>query len=108
MLSGLLNRFSGAEVKEAATGLAERFSKKVPPDRNVRPADAKRAIDELIADARGLKRKHGWGFFKSTRLGDAVRWHLVEMGYPEELTQSIAQQLAVSTAYAPDKKSRAR
>ena len=106
MLSSLLNRIVGSDVKDAASGLAERFAKKVPRERNVRPADVQRAIDELIADARGLKRKHGWGFFKSTRLGDSVRWRLIELGYPQELAQSIAQQLAVSTAYAPEKKSR--
>jgi hypothetical protein len=106
MLSGLFNRLAGlAEVNDAATALADRFAKKVAKDGNSSGTQVQRAVDDLVAEAKGLKRKHGWGLYKSSKLGNGVRWRLIEAGYPRELADGIAQQLAVAATYAGDKKS---
>ncbi len=106
MLSGLLNRVAGlSEVNDAASALAERFAKKVSKDGKSSGTQVQRAIDDLVAEAKGLKRKHGWWLFKSSRLGDAVRWRLVDLGYSKDLADEIAKQMAVAATYAGDKKS---
>jgi hypothetical protein len=105
MLSGLFNRVAGlGEVNDAAIALADRFAKKVGKDGKSSGTQVQRAIDELVAEAKGLKRKHGWGLFKSSRLGDAVRWRLIDAGYSKDLADTIAQKMAIAATYAGDKK----
>jgi len=105
MMSQLFNRLTGLdEVNDAAAGLAERFEKKVPKDAKANAAQTQRAIEDLVAEAKGLKRKFSWGLFKSSRLGNSVRWRLVDAGYPDELATSIAQRLAVEATYDAGKR----
>ena len=107
MMSHLFNRLTGLdEVNDAAAGLAARFAKKVPKDGMANAAQTQRAIEDMIAEVKGLKRRFGWGLFKSSRLGNSVRWRLVDAGYPDELANSIAQRLAVEATYDSGKKKR--
>lgn len=103
MISGLINRLTGlAEVHEVAVMLAERFSKKTSRVGSG-GVQFQRAVDELVADAKGIVRHRGWGFFRSSRLANAVRWKLVEAGLSNELADAVARQLAVGVVYAGKK-----
>lgn len=101
---GLVGRILGwDEVDRVAAELAEAFVRKLPPTQMKSSVRVERAIGELAAEARSIKLARRWGFVKSTRLGDSVRWALIERGYPQPLGEDVARLIAVAAVYTDDR-----
>ena len=54
-----------------------------------------KAIDTVVGHAKGHRRKRGWGFVASNRCSNAVKWRVLERGYPADVAETLARALAV-------------
>ena len=82
-------------VDEVAEQLATEFFRLVPAKKAASEAVMAKAIDAVVGHAKGHRRKLGWGFVTSTRCSNAVKWRVLERGYPADVAETLARALAV-------------
>lgn len=100
MLNALFARFArSSEWDVAAAALAGRFVDKV--SLSVRPGSTAydRAVDALVADAKGVARAKSWGSLKSICFANALRWRLIESGIGSNVADEVAREVALALAH---------
>lgn len=97
-MNSWLNRLLGSDQLEAAAEtLATMFERRAPLKRQ-NPNLVETALHEMVAYAKGEKRKHGWGGIKLAILGNKVLWKLVERGYPKDFAKKVSTDLSIFLA----------
>lgn len=86
------------EVDALALSLAEIFSRHVSVRQITKTTVVEKALQLVLAQAKGVKRKRQWGGNKTARLANSFGWQLVALGYPKETALSLAKKFAVKLA----------
>ena len=91
--------FGSSDVDSVAEELAVEFSRHCPL-KDVENAKAlARAIELVLARAKGLKRSNAWNAAHCVRVGNSLRWRLTELGYPREVAEETSRNVAVTATY---------
>lgn len=99
MLKRLLARLGWHPVDDVAGQLADEFMRLVPVNKAGSETALNKAIDTVVGHAKGHRRKRGWGFVTSNRCSNAVKWRVLERGYPADVAESLARALAVGMSH---------
>lgn len=99
MLTKLLAALGWQPVDEVAEELAAEFVRLLPLAKTSNAAAVTKAIGVVVGHAKGHRRKRGWGFVASNRCSNAVKWQLLDRGYPSYVAESLARALAVGMTH---------
>ncbi|TYC49989.1 hypothetical protein ETQ85_25545 [Zoogloea oleivorans] len=92
--------FNAAEAKKTATTLAENFAKGFPADQG-KPdkksqARKEKAAQMLFFQAKAFAREHRLNIYKKARFGQAFQKRLAELGYNDEFSRTLTQEVLVA------------
>ena len=104
----VLQWFSTREVDESARQLAEDFAATftlemaadLPRDRKKVERKLSSAIKKTYQNAEELQRQKAFGVFKKARLSNTFRWQLEELGYDEQLIETVTEGLVMAVTHA--------
>ena len=99
VLDRLIARLGWPTVDDVAEELASEFLRLLPLTKVGNEKDVAKAVDVVVGHAKGHRRMRGWGFFASNRCSNAVKWRVVERGYPPDLAERLARTLAVGMSH---------
>lgn len=98
---GIFNFLSEGEIDKYAERLAEKLSKKYPPELDNNPrkrvSDKRlsRQLEELAGEAKEYAMANRIGWYKKARFGNSFRWALKEKGYRQEFVDVATEALIV-------------
>ena len=95
MLDRVLAKLGWQPVDAVAEELARELMRILPRAKAGSEPHVAKAIDIVVGHAKGYRRKHAWGFVTSSRCSNAVKWRVLEEGYPTDLAERLARALAV-------------
>ncbi|TXH04418.1 MAG: hypothetical protein E6R07_07040 [Nevskiaceae bacterium] len=95
----LRNITKSEDVESVASSLVEQFERQVSVAKAGNTRLVQRAFQLVLAQAKGEERKREWRGGTSARVAHTFGWKLVEHGYPETLSMSLAKALAVRLAH---------
>jgi hypothetical protein len=94
-LKRLLALLGWGPVDDVAEDLTREFIRLVPLAKVGNEPVVTKAVGIVVGHAKGHRRKRDWGFMASNRCSNAVKWRLLDLGYPADLAETLARALAV-------------
>ena len=85
-------------IGEKGRELADQFAKRLTLERVGNAERVKAEFEILSGKALDYRRKAGLGVFGTSQLVNNFQWRLVELGYAEEFSRQIGNQLAINLA----------
>jgi hypothetical protein len=88
-------------IEEFAAKLSESIATRYPPqidnDRSKRPSEERltRIIEDACGRAITFRDEHRLGWLGKARLGNALRWQLVDRGYRKEFVELVTEAMIV-------------
>jgi hypothetical protein len=88
-------------IEEFAAKLSESIATRYPPqidnDRSKRPSEERltRILEDACQRAVAFRDEHRLGWLGKARLGNAVRWQLVDRGYRKEFVELATEAVIV-------------
>lgn len=99
----ILSWFDTKEVDALADRLARDIVKRVPPSKievqgKKAAANQSKTREAILRQVRDFTSKHRLNVYKKARLANRFKWALREAGYPRELVDEMAFELATLMA----------
>jgi hypothetical protein len=92
---------SKTTIEEFAAKLADSIATRYPPqidnDRSKQPSETRltRIVEDACDRAVSFKQQHRLGWLGKARLGNAVRWQLVDRGYQKDFVDLATEAVIV-------------
>ncbi len=98
MGSWLTRLFDLDNINTASDTLANTMERHAPGDKWRNQKLVNTALKDMVAFAKGEKRKHGWGQIKLAILSNKLLWKLIDKGYTRELSKQVSTDLSILLA----------
>lgn len=100
--------FNTKAVDDCAASLTADFAARYPVSVDggkgtAAPNRLEQALVELYARAEKFHREQNLGLYKKAKLANAIKWHLRELGYDNDLVEKISKTIAIRLAAKPAK-----
>lgn len=99
---GLFSIFPSKAATSFAEELAQGMTKDLPPKLMLNSANIVSAnrvttiLERVYSKAAGFQGEHRLGFFRRASFGNAFRWKLKDLGYPDEFVSIATEGLLVA------------
>lgn len=82
--------------------LATRYPPQIDADKSKRPSEERltRILEDACKRAVDFRNEHNLGWLGKARLGNAVRWQLVDRGYTKEFVELATEAVIVKVSQA--------
>lgn len=97
----------GARIDEFAKQLADDIAKRFPPALDQQPGKRPsinrltRIVEDACAKAAAFQTEHRLGWLGKAKLGNAVRWELVALGYQKDFVDLATEAIIVNISRKP-------
>ena len=93
----LFNWLNAKEAEEFGISLAIFFSERIvlnPSTRKIKSTSKKlEVISKMVIMIVKFRTSHKLNFYKKAKVGNAFKWHLLELGYEKEFVDDLTKEL---------------